>query len=317
MTKSALIVGVSGQDGSLIAKLLLEKGYRVVGTSRDAASNPFTSLRRLGIRGEVETRDLDTEDLDGVLQIVEEVKPDEIYNVGGQSSVAESFKDPEGTMRSHLAPLMTFAEAMRNADYEIRMYNAGSGECFGDIGKKAADETTLFAPLSPYADAKTVAHVMGLEMREMEGLYVANGIAFNHESPLRPPHFVTRKVTSAVKRIAEGSREKLSLGDLSIKRDWGWAPEYVEAMWLMLQREEPEDYVLATGISHSLEEFVAAAFGCVGLDWRDHVESDKSLFRPSEIRANRGNARKAEQDLGWKATVTMPEIVRRMVEEEV
>lgn len=316
MTKTALIVGVSGQDGSLLARLLLGKGYRVVGTSRDADANEFSSLKRLGIREDIEVGTLAAEDFQAVLRIVRETKPDEIYNVGGQSSVARSFEKPFETMQSHLLAVLHLMEAMRSSDRRIRLYNAGSGECFGDTDGVAADENTAFNPLSPYAVAKAAAHWQSVAYRNSHGLFVSNGIAFNHESSLRPSHFVTRKITSAVKRIINGADERLKLGNLSIRRDWGWAPEYVEAMWKMLQAEDPADYVLATGINASLEEFVSEAFRCVGLEWREHVDTDETLLRPAEIHANRGDASKIERELGWKATVTMPEVVRRMMEQE-
>lgn len=316
MTKRALIVGISGQDGSLLADLLLGKGYEVVGTSRDAEGNEFSSLRRLSIRSNVETLTMNPQDLQSVLRTVRQSQPDEIYNVGSQSSVAASFENPFETLQSNILGVLHLMEAMRNAGREIRMYNSGSSECFGDTGCAPSDENTSFKPLSPYAVAKAAAHWQVCSYRESYGLFVANGIAFNHESPLRPLHFVTRKIISAALRIANACDEKLTLGNVSIRRDWGWAPEYVEAMWRMLQCEEPDDFVLATGESNSLENFVAEAFSHCGLDWKEHVEIDRSIYRPSEISANCGDASKAGEKLGWKPKVKMREVVKRMIDAE-
>lgn len=316
MTKRALIVGISGQDGSLLADLLLGKGYEVVGTSRDAGGNEFSSLCRLSIRSNVETLTMNPQDLQSVLRTVRQSRPDEIYNVGSQSSVALSFDNPFETLQSNILGALHLMEAMRNAGHEIRMYNAGSSECFGEMRGVPANENTPFKPLSPYAVAKAAAHWQVRSYRDSYGLFIANGIAFNHESPLRPEYFVTRKITSAAVRIANGSGEKLTLGNLSIRRDWGWAPEYVDAMWRMLQCETADDFVIATGESNSLQDFVAEAFGYCGLDWRDKVEIDETLFRPSEISANCGDASKAAVQLSWRPTVGMKEVVRKMIESE-
>lgn len=317
MNKTALITGVSGQDGALLARLLLQKGYRVIGTSRDAQASSFANLSAIGIREDVEVQSMSLTDFRSVLNVIDRAKPDEIYNFAGQSSVGLSFEEPVETLHSIAIGTLNLLEVIRFLGDGIRLYNAGSGECFGDTHGKQVNEFAPFYPRSPYAVAKATAFWEAVNYREAYGIYVCSGILFNHESPLRPPRFVTRKVVRAACRIANGSKERLMLGDISIKRDWGWAEEYVDAMWRMVQLEEPEDFVIATGHSHSLEEFVEEAFACVGLNWRNYIQSDKRLFRPSDIPENKGDASKAEEKLGWKASLYMKDVVHRMVEVEM
>ena len=311
--KKALVCGISGQDGAYLAKLLLGKGYQVSGTSRDAQMSSFANLERLGIRHDVELHSMVLTDFRSVIHVLSRSKPDEIYNLAGQSSVGLSFEQPVETLESITAGTLNLLEAVRFLDHPIRIYNAGSSECFGDTGDTAADENTSFHPRSPYAVAKAAAHWEVVNYREAYGLFACSGILFNHESPLRPERFVTRKIVAAASRIANGSREKLRLGNLAIQRDWGWAPEYVEAMWRILQLEQPDDFIIATGRTSSLEDFCAAAFSGVGLDWRDHVEIDKSFYRPSEIMIGRANPAKAGKLLGWQAKVKMEEVVANML----
>jgi GDPmannose 4,6-dehydratase len=313
--KIAMICGISGQDGAYLAQLLLNKGYEVYGTSRDAQMATFYNLTRLNIRNRVLTESMAPNDFRSVLQVLAKVKPDELYNLSGQSSVGLSFQQPAETLESISVGTLNILEAIRFIKIPTRFYNAGSSECFGN-SSDAADENTPFHPRSPYAVAKSAAFWEVANYREAYGLFACSGILFNHESPLRPERFVTKKIVSAACRIAAGSKEKLSLGNISICRDWGWAPEYVEAMWLMMQQKSPDDYVIATGESHSLQEFVAAAFDAVGLDWRKHVVSDPSLYRPTEIIAGRGNPAKARERLGWKAQYKMHDVVRLMIQEE-
>jgi GDPmannose 4,6-dehydratase len=313
MQKKALISGASGQDGAYLARLLLKRGYTVYGASRDAQSCSFANLHRLGIREQVRTVSLAVNDFRSVLQALQETEPDEVYNLAGQSSVGLSFEQPVETLESISAATLNFLEAIRFTGSNIRFYNAGSSECFGDTGGKNADEETPFRPRSPYAVAKASAHWIVANYREAYNLFACTGILFNHESPLRPERFVTGKIIAAACRIAEGGDEKLHLGNMDIRRDWGWAPEYVEAMHLMLQQKKPRDYVIATGISRSLEEFVALAFETVGLDWQSHVVSDKTLLRPADIREGRGNPIKAERELGWKAAFGLEDVVREMI----
>lgn len=312
--KKALICGVSGQDGAYLAQLLLSKGYLVCGTSRDAQISSFRNLVRLGIRDQVKLESASLNDFRSVLQVLIKIQPDEVYNLAGQSSVGLSFEQPVETLESVSVGTLNLLEAIRFTGQPIKFYNASSSECFGDIGKKAADETTPFRPRSPYAVAKAAAFWEVANYREAYGLFACSGILFNHESPLRPERFVTQKIISAASAIAQGSQEKLHLGNISISRDWGWAPEYVEAMYLMLQQEEPDDYVVATGETSKLEDFVAQAFACVGLDWQEHVVTDASLLRPADITIGRGDPYKAKEKLGWQAKYKMNDVVRMMVE---
>lgn len=316
MKKNALIIGVSGQDGAYLAQLLLEKGYVVYGSSRDANVSSFSNLARLGIKDRVRLLSVAPSDFRSVLQALSASNPHEVYNLSGQSSVGLSFEQPVETMESISVGTLTVLEAIRFTGGKIRFYNAGSGECFGDTRGEAATEETPFRPRSPYAVAKAASHWEVVNYREAYALFACNGILFNHESPLRPPRFVTRKVVQAACRIAAGSGERLRLGDVGISRDWGWAPEYVDAMWRMLQQPEPSDFVIATGETFSLEEYVRYAFEAVSLDWRRHVDVDPSLFRPSEIRAPAARPDRAAEVLGWKAKVVMPQVVRLMVEAE-
>lgn len=311
--KTALICGVSGQDGGYLARLLLQKGYRVFGTSRDAQISTFSNLDRLGIKSQVETLSMAINDFRSVLQGISRVQPDEIYNLSGQSSVGLSFEQPVETMESISLATLNILEAIRFLGRETRFYNAGSSECFGDTGGVPANESTLFSPRSPYAVAKAAAHWMVANYRDAYGLFACTGILFNHESPLRPARFVTKKICNAASRIAAGSGERLTLGNTQIVRDWGWAPEYVDAMWLMLQANSAEDYVIATGCSISLQDFVVNAFREVGLDWRDHVDSRQDLFRPSEIMVSSADPSKAEKQLGWRATHDVGYVVRQMM----
>lgn len=311
--KKALICGISGQDGAYLAKLLLEKGYEVTGTSRDAQMSSFRNLQRLEIREQVKLTSMSLTDFRSVLQVLNKIQPDEIYNLAGQSSVGLSFDQPVETLDSITTGTLNILEAIRFTGAPIKLYNAGSSECFGDTSDRSADEGTPFRPRSPYAVAKAAAFWEVANYREAYGLFACSGILYNHESPLRPERFVTQKIIAAACRIAQGSKETLTLGNMSIRRDWGWAPEYVQAMHLMLQQEKPDDYVIATGESNKLEDFVAEAFACVNLNWRDHVTSDRSLYRPTDIAVGRGHPAKAREVLGWQAKYKMQDVVRMMI----
>jgi GDPmannose 4,6-dehydratase len=315
--KTALVCGISGQDGAYLAKSLLEKGYRVVGTSRDTQIAHFANLDRLSIKDHVERVSMVLTDFRSTLQTIDKAKPDEVYNLAGQSSVALSFQQPVETMDSISVGTINLLEAVRFLGSGIKVYNASSSECFGDTGTEAASERTPFHPRSPYAVAKAAAHWAVVNYRDAYGLFAANGILFNHESPLRPERFVTKKIISAACRIRAGSQCKLKLGNLAIQRDWGWAPEYVEAIWRILHHPKADDFVIATGSTYSLTDFTAAAFGELGLDWRDHVETDDELQRPSDVAYSKGDPRKACAELGWKSHYTMPDVVRMMVHAEV
>ena len=309
----ALICGVSGQDGAYLAELLLSKGYEVYGASRDAQMSSFSNLKALGIREKVKTISLAINDFRSVLQGIQLAEPDEIYNLAGQSSVGLSFEQPVETLESISIGVLNLLEAIRFTGKDIKFYNAGSSEVFGDTHGRAADESTPFHPQSPYAVAKASAHWIVSNYRASYGLFACTGILFNHESPLRPTRFVTRKIVSTACRIASGSKETLKLGNIAIARDWGWAPEYVEAMWRMLQLDEPDDFVVATGRSRKLEEFITLTFAALKLEWRDHVRSDPSLFRPSDIREGSGNPQKARMVLGWHAQYGLEDIVQMMI----
>jgi len=308
----ALICGVSGQDGSYLAQFLLGKGYDVFGTSRDAQGSSFNNLIKLGIKERVEFLSLAPEDFRSVLEALRKSNPDEIYFLAGQSSVGLSFEQPAETIQSIALGTLNLLEGCRMINKNIRLYHAGSSECFGDTHGLPADENTSFHPMSPYAVAKSSAYWLVNNYREAYGLFACTGILFNHESPLRPERFVTQKIIHAVKRIADGSAEKLKLGRLDISRDWGWAPEYVEAMWLMLQQDKLQDFVIATGKTITLEEFVSTAFAQAGLDWKEHVVQDLALFRPTDLKVGRADPSKALNQLGWKASVGGVEVVKKM-----
>lgn len=312
--KTALICGISGQDGAYLARLLLDKGYVVCGTSRDAQMSSFKNLVHLDIREQVKVESMALNDFRSVLQVLNKIQPHEVYNLAGQSSVGLSFDLPVETLESIATGTLNLLEAIRFTGAPIKFYNAGSSECFGDIGTTPADELTPFRPRSPYAVAKSAAFWEVANYREAYGLFACSGILFNHESPLRPQRFVTQKIVRAACDIARGKSQRLNLGNISIKRDWGWAPEYVEAMYLMLQQPQADDYVIATGHSHSLEAFVAETFNCLGLNWQDHVNTQQSLFRPTDISYSCGNPSKAGKKLGWKAQYQMPDVVKMMVE---
>jgi len=311
--KRALVCGISGQDGAYLAALLLDRGYEVVGTSRDAAANRFAGLQALGLRERVRLVSMRPGELHSVEQVIERARPDEIYNLAGQSSAALSFEQPLETFESVAAGTLNLLEALRRSGRAARLFSAGSSDCFGDTGAGVADEQTPFRPASPYAVAKAAAFWSVAGYREAHGLWACTGILFNHESPLRPERFVTKKIVAAACRIARGSRERLRLGTLAIVRDWGWAPDYVEAMWRLLQPQAPRDYVVATGKPCSLEDFVAHAFAALGLDWREHVDVEPALARPSDPQRVCGDPGRIARDLGWRAQCTMPELVDRLL----
>lgn len=315
--RRALICGVGGQDGSFLAALLLTKGYEVWGTSRDAQAASMANLHKLGIVTQVRLLSMAPNDFRSVFLAIERSNPDEIYYLAGQSSVGLSFEQPAETLESLSFGVLNVLEAVRLRGGKIRLYNAGSSECFGDTGERAANEMTPFHPRSPYAVAKASAHWLISNYREAYGLFCCTGILFNHESQLRPARFVTRKIVSGAARIAAGSPERLVLGNLDIARDWGWAAEYVEAMWRMLTVETPDDYVIATGQTSRLEDFVAEAFAHFGLDWRDHVDTSTEFARPSDIRVSRADPSRAASQLGWEANSRMRVVVKRMCEAEV
>jgi GDPmannose 4,6-dehydratase len=308
--KTALITGVGGQDGAYLAQLLLSKGYKVFGTSRDVADARFDLLTQLGVVSKVELLSMAPNDFKSTLSTISKARPDEVYHLAGQTSVGLSFEQPLETIESITIGTLNILEALRFLKIPARFYHASSSECFGDTLGVPADELTSFNPVSPYAVAKSAAHWLVRNYREAHNMFAANGILFNHESELRPERFVTQKVVRAAYRISCGSTEKLKLGDLSISRDWGWAPEYIEAMWRILQADHADDFVIATGESNSLKEYVDQVFSNFGLDWTEHVRHDKQFLRPNEIPWSQGNPDKAHKILGWQASKRMREVVK-------
>lgn len=313
--RKALICGIGGQDGAYLTQLLLEKGYQVWGTSRDAQMSAFSNLRALGVREQVNLLSMAPTDFRSVLSALTRSNPDEVFFLAAQSSVGLSFEQPAETLESISLGTLNLLEALRFLGKPIKFYHASSSECFGDLGQQAATEGTPFRPRSPYAVAKASAHWLVANYREAYGLFACNGILFNHESPLRPARFVTQKIVHGARRIANGSTERLALGRLDIVRDWGWAPEYVDAMWRMMQEDKPDDYIIATGEANSLQAFVAETFATVGLDWREHVDSDSTLFRPTDIAWSQGNPEKAARQLGWRANARMRAVVAKMMQD--
>jgi GDPmannose 4,6-dehydratase len=309
----ALITGISGQDGAYLAALLLEKGYEVHGTTRASDEARLFRLSEIGVRERVKVHTANVALQKDAVEILDAVRPDELYHLASQSSVSVSFDAPAETLSPNIDSTIHLLDAVRREHREVRFYLSASGEMFGGDLPRPYTEADAFHPRSPYGTAKASAHWMTVNYRESYGVHACSGILFNHESPLRSETYVTRKITAAAARIAAGSVECLALGDVSVKRDWGYAPEYVQAMWLMLQRDDPADYIVSTGIAHSLEDFAERAFECVGLDWRDHTTTDAELFRTNEVRISTGDPARANHELGWRATTKLDEIIRIMV----
>jgi GDPmannose 4,6-dehydratase len=312
MTKKALIIGITGQDGSYLAQHLLSKGYVVVGSSRDVMASSFNNLNALGIRDRVQLISVSINDFRSVFNAIQTFDPDEIYNLAGQTSVGLSFEQPVEAIESIAIGTLNILEVIRVLGKSVRFYNAGSSECFGDTGTTPANESTAFAPRSPYAVAKSTAKWLINSYRESYGLYACTGILFNHESPLRPERFVTQKIIVGASKIKAGFIDKIQLGNLDISRDWGWAPEYVEAMWLMMQQDQPRDFVIATGRMESLTYFVSKAFAYFDLDWQKHVEINPSFFRPNEIQYSIGNPQQAIEQLHWAKPTDIDGVIQKM-----
>ncbi len=320
--KKALITGITGQDGSYLAELLLSKGYEVHGLVRRTSSMFRGHMEEVYRHAEhpqsaLQFHYADLADLPSLTNLLEQLKPDEIYNLAAQSHVRISFDVPEYTMDINGFGVFRMLEATRNAWPAAHFYQAGTSEMFGGVTGTPQNELTPFHPRSPYAIAKVMAHNTAVHYREAYGMFVANGILFNHESPRRGENFLTRKVAAAAARISVGLESKVVLGNLDAKRDWGYAPEYVEAMWRMLQQETPDDFVIATGESHTVQEFVAAAFQVVGLEWRDYAKYDERFDRPTEVDVLQGDAGKAARVLGWQPKTTFHDLVEVMVNAEL
>ena len=312
--KIALIIGVTGQDGAYLAKLLLGKGYQVVGTSRDIFISSRHNLQRLGLVDQIKLVSMAVDDFRSVLTVIRQTHPDEIYNLSGQTSVSLSFEQPVEAIESIAIGTLNILEAIRFLQLPIRFYNAGSSECFGDTGGQKANELTPFVPRSPYAVAKVTAAGLVNNYQESYGIFACTGILFNHESPLRSKRFVTQKIIQTAALIKKNPHIKLHLGNIDISRDWGWAPDYVEAMWLMLQQEMPQNFVIATGKTTSLIYFIEQSFAYFHLDWQEHVLLEEALKRPSDIQYGAADPSKASQLLGWTAKHDVDDVIRLMCE---
>ncbi|MBX5473898.1 MAG: GDP-mannose 4,6-dehydratase [Thermoleophilia bacterium] len=312
--RKAFITGITGQDGSYLAEILLERGYEVYGMIRRSSS--FNTARIDHIFGELELVFGDLADGSAMNQLMRTIRPDEVYNLGAQSHVRVSFDIPEYTVDIGALGTLRLLDAIREEGVRCRFYQASSSEMFGQAREVPQNEETPFHPRSPYAAGKVFAYWITRNYREAYGMYAVNGILFNHESPRRGPTFVTRKITRAVGAILRGEQDELRLGNLDAKRDWGYARDYMEGAWRMLQAEEPDDYVLATGEAHSVREFLEEAFSYAGLDWRDYVKIDPRYFRPAEVDLLVGDYSKAKQKLGWEPTVRFHELVRMMVDHD-
>jgi GDPmannose 4,6-dehydratase len=312
MSKKALVCGVTGQDGAYLAHHLLRLGYCVVGTSRDAQMADTSRMERLGIDADVQLLSLAPNDFRSVLKVVSGVQPDEIYNLAGQTSVGLSFEQPVECMESISGGTLNLLEVIRYLGGGIRFFNAGSSECFGNTGKNSANEDTPLQPRSPYAVAKAAAYWQVATYRQAYDLFACTGILANHESPLRPARFVTQKIISGVRAIQGGKQSKISLGNLDVWRDWGWAPDYVQAMVLMLQAETPGDYLIASGTTTSLRQFVHEAFSVANLDPTNHLESAEDLKRPADLDYSSMNPGRIQHALGWVSKRPVSEIVKKM-----
>jgi GDPmannose 4,6-dehydratase len=317
MNKTALIAGITGQDGAYLAHHLLQAGYRVIGSSRDAQTCNTSRLSRLGILQDVEVISIAPNDFRSVLKALSCIEPAEIYNLAGQTSVGLSFEQPVECMESIAGGTLNILEVLRYLGAPTRMFSAGSSECFGDTSGEPASEQTAFHPRSPYAVAKSTAYWQVANYRQAYGMFCCTGILANHESPLRPNRFVTMKIIAAVREIERGERQELKLGNLDIWRDWGWAQEYVVAMHKMLQAPIAKDYLIATGKTNSLNDFVRLAFASANLNPERHLTIDDTLLRPSDLRYSAMNPDLIASELAWKAKIGLPEIVQHMLEDKI
>jgi GDPmannose 4,6-dehydratase len=317
MAKRALITGVTGQDGAYLAKFLLGKGYKVFSTFRRLSTPNFWRLQYLDIFDKVELIPADLVDAASLTEALRLSEPDEVYHLAAQSFVGTSFEQPVGAGEITGLGVTRILEAIREINPKIRFYQASTSELFGDSSPKPQGEEGLFQPASPYAAAKLYGFWVTRIYREGYGIFACNGILFNHESPLRGLEFVTRKITNAVAKIALGQEKDLKLGNLKAKRDWGYAPEYVESMWLMLQQDKPDDYVIATNEAHSVEEFLEKAFAIADLDWKKYVKVDERFLRPLDVNFLQGDYSKAKQTLGWEPKTRFDELVKIMVKEDL
>jgi GDPmannose 4,6-dehydratase len=311
MKKIALIVGGGGQDGTYLCEFLLNKKYIVISTSRNnnAASSNHINM---GISDQVNYIKMNPEDFGDTFKVLQEVKPHEIYNLSGQSSVGKSFLQPVETINSIALATLNILESLRLLQHSSKIYNASSSECFGDIGEGIASEITRFLPKSPYGIAKVASHHLAVNYRESYEIFASNGILFNHESPLRNENFVTQKIVYAAARISKGYSSELTLGNIDITRDWGWAPDYVEAMWQILESEKPSDYIVSTGESHELKNFIEKTFSFFNLDWENYTKISTVDRRPNDIKFSKGDPSKIFSELGWKSSVSFDQLICKL-----
>jgi len=315
--KKALITGITGQDGAYLSQFLIKKGYQVFGVIRNSSKANLNRLRFLGVDNNVELIPASLLDLSNILRLLKIIKPNEIYNLASQSSVGLSYDQPIYTIEFNTQSTLNILEAVRLTGKETRFYQASSSEMYGQVQSLPVTEDTPFHPVSPYGVSKASAHWICVNYRESYGIFCCCGILFNHESVLRQDHFVTKKIISTAVRISNGSREKLTLGNIKILRDWGYAPKYVKEMWNMLNQETPDDYIIATGKSYSLENFVILVFSYLGLNWNEHIIIDKKLYRPSELENIFGNTGKAKRKLGWEYNLSFENLVATLIEDEI
>jgi GDPmannose 4,6-dehydratase len=315
--KKAFITGITGQDGAYLSKFLLKKGYRVFGIVREKKRTNYWNLKYLEIVDKIDFIAIDLTNTEKVKQVLKDIKPDEIYNLAAQSSVAKSFVDPDSTIRFNVISTLNLLEIIRTLNLKSKYYQASSSEMFGKVKNLPVTEETVLHPVSPYAISKASSHWLAVNYREAYGLFCCCGILFNHESVLRPNYFVTKKIITTAVRIYKGSKEKLYLGNIDIERDWGYAPEYIKTMWLMLQQDVPDEYVIASNELHSLKDFVKLAFKGLKLNWREHTVIDKKLYRPSDIAKIYGNPEKAKRQFKWKYSITFEKLIQKLVNEEI
>lgn len=317
MTKRALITGITGQDGAYLAKFLLSKGYKVYGIFRRTSSPNFWRLQYLDIYSKVHLIPADLLDMGSLIQAVKVSSPDEVYNLGAVSFVSTAFEQPVGNAQITGTAVTRLLETIRNLCPNAKFYQASSSEMYGNSGTKVQNELTPFSPASPYAAAKLYAHCITNIYKEAYGMFASTGILFNHESPIRGIEFVTRKITNGVAKIKLGLEKEITLGNLKTKRDWGYAPEYMEAIYLMMQQDKPNTFVISTDEAHSVEEAVKLSFDMVGLDWKKHVKINKKFFRPLDVDYLKGDNRKAKRELGWKPKITFEKLIKLMLQEDL
>jgi GDPmannose 4,6-dehydratase len=316
--KTALITGITGQDGAYLSQLLLSKGYKVVGIARDTSEFRLRNLMYLGISDKIELHKANLQDLSNIIRILDKVKPDEIYHLAAQSSVGLSFEQPIGTLEFNIISTANLLEAVRIVNPKIRVYNSSSSEMYGKVAKEnlPVTENSVLHPVSPYSISKASAHWIAINYREAYGLYSVCGILFNHESCLRGENFVTKKILNTAVKIKNGQADELKLGNLNVYRDWGYAPEFVKAMWLMLQQNNPDDYIICSGEYSSLSDFVKKVFNELGLDEKKYVKTDKSLLRPVELEVIYGDNSKAKKNLDWNYNISFDELIKLLVRDE-